>query len=117
MNALLGSSLGVYVGLTLGVAGFAAWMTGLAMATTWKPAWHCVVYGLPLGAADRFLVYALFDGPLLSASGYATHAATLVVIALVAFRYHRVRAVVRQYPWEWRRRGPFTLERIGGGRG
>ena len=34
---LLGNSLGVYLGLTVGLMGFAAYMTGQATAQTWKP--------------------------------------------------------------------------------
>jgi hypothetical protein len=114
METMLGTSLGVFLGLTLGIVGFAAWMTGQALAITWKPAWHAVIYCLLLGCADRFLTFGLFHGELLSLSGYLIDTTALIAIALTSFRYNRVKAVVRQYPWLYRRRGPFALEAIPG---
>lgn len=112
MEALLGTSIGVFIGLTLCIVGFAAWMTGQALATTWKPLWHAVIYCLLLGFADRFLTFGLFEGELLSLSGYLIDTAVLIAIASTSFRYNRVKAMVRQYPWLYRRRGPFGLEAI-----
>jgi hypothetical protein len=66
---LLGTSMPVFLGLTIVVIGFAAFMTGQALANTWKPVWHVVIYCLLLGLADRFLTFALFDGELLSVTG------------------------------------------------
>ncbi|MDX1375729.1 MAG: hypothetical protein R3357_09220 [Burkholderiales bacterium] len=108
MEALTGTSLGVFIGVTLGVMGFAAYMTGQAVANTWKPAWHAIAYALLLGCVDRFLVYALFDGALLSLSGYVLDTAVLVAIALLAFRVAQVRKMVQQYPWLYARSGPFS---------
>jgi hypothetical protein len=107
MQALLGSGLGVFIGMTLCVMGFAAYMTGQAVATTWKPPWHALAYALLLGLVDRFLVYALFEGELLSLAGYALDTAVLVAIALLAFRLAQVRKMVQQYPWLYARSGPF----------
>ena len=92
METMLGTSLGVFLGLTLGIIGFAAWMTGQALAITWKPAWHAVIYCLLLGCADRFLTFGLFHGELLSLSGYLIDTAALIAIALTSFRYNRVKA-------------------------
>ena len=104
----IGSGLGVFIGVTLGVIGFAAFMTGQAVANTWKPAWHAVAYALLLGCADRFLVYALFDGELLSLAGYVLDSAVLIAIALAAFRMAQVRKMVQQYPWLYARAGIFA---------
>lgn len=108
MQALLGTSLGVYFGLTVCLMGFAAFMTGQAIAVTWKPAWHAVGYTLLLGFADRFLAYALFDGHLLSLPAYLIDTATLAAIALLAWRLGRVGKMVAQYPWLYERAGPFS---------
>jgi hypothetical protein len=108
METLYGGSLGVFIGVTLGVMGFAAYMTGQAVANTWKPVWHGVAYALLLGLVDRFLIYALFDGELLSPVGYVVDAAMLVAIALLAFRIAQVRKMVQQYPWLYARTGPFS---------
>ena len=59
MESMLGTSLGVFIGITVIVMGFAAYMTGQALGNTWKPAWHAVVYGILLGFADRFLPIGL----------------------------------------------------------
>jgi hypothetical protein len=103
--SVLGNSLGVYVGLTMCLMGFAAFMTGRAIAATWKPAWHCLAYALLLGLADRFLAYALFGGHLLSPAAYLIDTATLLGIALLAWRLARVRKMVSQYPWLYERAG------------
>ena len=108
MDGALGNAPGVYLGLTVCLMGFAAYMTGDATARTWKPAWHALVYALLLGLADRFLAYALFEGRLLSLSAYAIDAATLAGIALAAWRIGRARTMVAQYPWLYERTGPFA---------
>jgi len=108
METLYGASLGVFIGVTLGVMGFAAYMTGQAVANTWKPAWQAVAYTLLLGCVDRFLMYALFDGELLSPVGYVVDTAVLTAIALFAFRIAQVRKMVQQYPWLYARSGPFS---------
>jgi len=112
MEALLGTTLGVFIGLTVVIVGFAAWMTGQALGLTWKPVWHAVVYAVLLGAVDRFLTFGLFQGELLSPTGYLIDTGVLIAIALVSFRYNRVRALVKQYPWIYRRNGPFAVHTI-----
>jgi len=106
--SLLGNSFGVYLGLTVCLMGFAAYMTGQATAQTWKPAWHALVYAALLGGANRFLAYALFEGALLSLPAYLVDTATLAAIALLAWRLGRVRKMVSQYPWLYERAGPFA---------
>jgi uncharacterized membrane protein len=112
MEALLGTTFGVFIGLTVVIVGFAAWMTGQALGLTWKPAWHALVYALLLGGVDRFLTFGLFQGELLSPTGYLIDTGVLIAIALVSYRYNRVRALVKQYPWIYRRRGPFAVRTI-----
>jgi hypothetical protein len=101
MEALLGTSIGVFVGLTVIIAGGAAMMTGRAQADGWKPAWQVVAacFGLTLG--DRFLVYALFEGELLSLSGFLIDFVVLNALALLAYRVTLVRKMVSQYPWRY----------------
>lgn len=114
MESLLGTSLGVFVGITLALMGFAAYMTGQALANTWKPMWHAAIYALLLGFGDRFLTYALFQGKLLSLTGFLIDTAVLMIIALVGYRLTLARKMVDQYPWlcerdgwfGWRRKGP-----------
>lgn len=108
MAELTGNSWAAFLVLTVLVMGFAAYMTGYAMAQTWKPAWHAVSYALLLGAADRFLAYALYDGVLLSAPGYVIDTTVLVAIALFAHRITRAERMVSQYPWLYQRAGIFS---------
>ena len=114
MESLLGASLPVFIGLTVVIIGFASFMTGQALANTWKPAWQVVVYGLMLGGADRFLVWGLFDGELLSLTGYLVHSAVLIAIGLFAYRMTQARKMVAQYPWIYRRSGLFGWREKGG---
>ena len=107
METFFDFDLGVFIGMTVCVMGFAAYMTGQAVANTWKPAWHAIAYTLLLGLVDRFLVYALFEGQLLSLGGYVLDCAVLVAVALLAFRLAQVRKMVHQYPWLYARSGPF----------
>jgi len=108
MDALFPNGLGVFIGVTLCVMGFTAFMTGQAVANTWKPSWHALAYTLLLGLVDRFLVFALFEGELLSLGGYVIDTLVLVAIALVAFRVAQVRKMVQQYPWLYARAGLFS---------
>ena len=98
----------VFIGFTLILAGGAAWMMGQALAESWRPAWQAVVYATLLGLADRFLVFALFDGELLSARGFVMDTLTLMLIGLAAWRATRARKMVSQYPWLYERSGFFT---------
>ena len=107
METLLGTSLAVFFAVTVMIIGFAAYMTGQALANTWRPIWQLFVYCALLACVSRFLIFSLFDGELLSASGYIIDAVVLSVIAGFAFRVSRVRRMVTQYPWLYERAGVF----------
>ena len=100
-----GTHLAVFVGLTLIAGGGAAILTGRAIAGVWRPAWQLVAACCGLGVADRFLVYALFDGPLFSLPGYLLDTAAIMAVGLVAWRLSRTANMVRQYPWLYERAG------------
>jgi len=107
MAHLLGTSVPVFVGVTCIIIGFAAYMTGQAMANTWRPVWHLFVYSALLGLASRFLIFSLFDGELLSVTGYVIDTTVLIAIAWFAFRLTRARKMINQYPWLYERSGLF----------
>jgi len=113
MTELLGTTLPVFITITVVVLGFAAFMTGQALGNNWQPVWQLILYCLLLGCADRFLTFALFEGTLLSVSGYVIDTAVLIAIALVAYRFNRARRIVSQYPWLYERTGPFTWRQKG----
>jgi len=111
MESLHGTSLAVYIGLVVIFMGFAAYMTGQAVAVTWRPYRQAIGYGCLLGCAARFLVYALFDGDLLS-PGIVVDIAVMIAIALLAYRIHSVAKRVSQYPWLYQRRGLWNYRKI-----
>ena len=106
--AAFGTTLPVFLGLTLVLFGGAAWMTGQALGNTWRPAWQILPYCALLAAGSRFFDWALFGGVLLSAPGYLLAAAVLGLLAFAAFRANRARRMVVQYPWLYERAGAFA---------
>jgi len=108
MESLLGTSWAVFFGITLILMGFASFMTGQAVANTWQPMWQVVPYALLLGGADRFLVFGLFHGQLLSLSGYVIDTLVLMAISALGYRLTLTRNMVGQYPWLYERSGPLS---------
>ena len=104
MESLLGTSIPVFIGITLFLIGGATYMTGQALALTWRPVWQVFPYCLLLGFADRFLVFSLFGGELLSFSGYLIDTSVLILICLTSYRITQVRKIIQQYPWLYRQK-------------
>jgi hypothetical protein len=104
-ESVMGTELGVTIGITLVFMGGCAFMTGQALAATWRPLWHVIPYALLLGCADRFMVYALFQGSLFLLSGYLIDAIWLFAVLVFAYRVTRVRQMSTQYPWLYERAG------------
>jgi hypothetical protein len=90
----------------------AAWLTGQAIAETWRPVWQVVPAAILLAAVDRFLDYALFRGTLLSVPAALWTLAVLLALALAAYRLRWVGKMVTQYPWLYRRAGPLFWREI-----
>ena len=107
MIANLGGPAGPFFGMTVLLFGFAAFLTGQAIAQAWRPAWQIVPASLLLAAADRFLLFALFGAVLISASGWLIAAAILAAIMAAGFFLTRASKMVQQYPWLYERAGPF----------
>ena len=107
-----GNSLWVFVLLTVVLGGGAAALTGRAIAATWRPWWHVIPLALLLGAAVRFLHFALFGGTLLSLPYYVADTAVCLVCGLAGFRLTRISQMVTCYGWineradfyNWRRK-------------
>ena len=87
---------------------FATYMTGQGLANTWRPVWQVAMYGVLLGLADRFLVFALFDGSLLSLGGFVLDTVVILAICTLAYRLTQVQRMVTQYPWIYERAGLFA---------
>lgn len=103
----IGTTPGGFFVITLLLGCGCAFMTGQAVAATWRPMWQAVVYTLLLGLADRFLVFALFGGKLAHLPGYVVDTGIMLAAALTAFLATRARRMVNQYPWLYERAGLF----------
>ena len=90
------------------LGGGAAWMAGRAIAHTWRPLWHAVVYMVMLGGAVRFIHFALFEAELLSLPSYLVDTLFLIVVACLSFRVARTTQMVTQYRWLYERVTPVT---------
>jgi Domain of unknown function (DUF6867) len=107
-------SFGVFLLVTVILGGGAAFLAGRAVAMTWRPWWQVAAYMLILGAAVRFIHYALFQGTLLSLHYYSVDTLVCMVAGYFGFRCQRVRQMITQYRWintpggamRWRRKAP-----------
>ncbi len=111
---MIGATLPVFLGVTVVLMGGAGYLMGQALARGWRPVWQAVGYGLLLGFADRFLTFSLFDGTFATVAGYAIDTAVIVAFALVGHRMTLAAKMVAQYPWLYRRAGPFGWRQRGG---
>jgi hypothetical protein len=104
---LLGGTILQFAAITGVIMGFAAYMTGYALASTWKPLWQVGIYCALLAAGARFLMFALGDGRLFSLLGYLASVLVLEAIGIAGWQLNRARKMVTQYPWLYERAGPF----------
>jgi hypothetical protein len=114
MMTIIGSSAGVFIGLTLVLFGLAAFRAGQAVAEGWHPAHDAVLAALGLTIADRFLACTLFNSPPLSVPAAVVAAVYLTGVALFAWRATLARKMVRQYPWLYRSAGLLGWRRTDG---
>ncbi|MBX9829118.1 MAG: hypothetical protein K2Y27_29525 [Xanthobacteraceae bacterium] len=113
---LYGSESWLQVLLVTGViGGGAAFLAGRAIAQTWRPFWHVLVYMAMLGAAVRFVHFALFEATLLSPASYAADTAYLLILGASAWRMTRAAQMATQYYWLYCRTGPFTWRELAPG--
>ncbi len=94
--------------VTVVMGGWLAWMTGRAMALTWKPTVQLVLYILVLGMVVRFIHFALFEATLLTLHFYIVDTIILMGFGFAGWRYNRAGQMTRQYRWLFERTGPFT---------
>lgn len=115
-------SFGVFVLVSLLMGGGAAYLSGRAIAGTWRPLWHVVLYMLVLGGAVRFMHLALFEGTLLSLHYYLVDTLICLGFGWLGFRATRAGQMATQYGWlygrsgflAWRpKSGPFAANKSG----
>jgi len=100
---ILSTTYPVFIGVTLVCMCGCAILMGRALARAWRPARHALPYGLLLALSGRFLIYALFDGELLSPSGFVIDLYCILMSALITYRLTLAAQMVRQYPWLYER--------------
>ena len=109
MDDTLRSETLLQVALVTGVlGGGAAFLAGRAIAQTWRPFWSVLIYMAMLGAAVRFVHFALFEATLLSPASYIADTLYLIVMGALAWRMTRAAQMATQYYWLYERTGPLT---------
>jgi hypothetical protein len=99
--------------VTLVLGGGAAWLSGRAIARAWGAPWQVVVAAVLLGAAVRFIYFALLQGTLLSPISYIVDTLILLIAGMVAWRATWASQMLRQYPWLYVRTGLLSWREIG----
>lgn len=94
--------------VTCALAGGAAYLTGRAIANTWKPNLQLVFYMVLLAAATRFIHFALFEGSLLSLWYYVIDLLVLLCFAFIGKRITRVGQMATQYSFIYEPAGLFA---------
>jgi len=90
------------------LGGGAAWMTGRACALIWRPFFIAALYMLPLGGVVRYIHYVIFQASLTSLPAYLLDTSLLLIFCALGFRVTKVRLMVRQYGWLYKKTSPFT---------
>ena len=108
-----GESLGHVILVSGVLGGAAAWLSGRAIAHTWRPSWQVAFAALPLAGAARFIHFALFEGDLTSVASIAADTLIFLIIGLLGWRTTRATQMVRQYPWLYARAGPLRWRKLG----
>src|SRR4051794_18098722 len=97
LEFLFEGSFGVFLLVTIAMGGGAAWLSGRAIAATWRPWWHIVAYMLILAAAVRFIHFALFEATLVSLPHYLVDSAFCLLFGFLGFRVQRASQMATQY--------------------
>jgi len=91
------SGLWVFLLVTVVMGGSTAYVSGKAIAETWRPAWQGIVYALVIGLAVRFIHFALFQEILVSGRNYAIDCVILVVATAIGYQRTRRHQMAQQY--------------------
>ena len=97
-----------FVLITCILGGGAAFLTGRAVAITWRPIFYLLLYLLLLTCAVRFIHYALFEGTLLSLHFFLVDLVVLLFLGWLGFRMTRARQMAGQYSWLYTRSSPLS---------
>jgi hypothetical protein len=122
MGLIVEKSWVAFLIVTVILGGGAAFLTGRALARSWKSFTRVAIYMLLLGLAVRFLHWGLFlnatyaswralQGSLFSPYYYLVDTVLLIALAALGFRFERARQMASQYGWIYERTGPLTWKR------
>ena len=108
MNVFWPDGFMTFFFLTLVLGGWAAYMSGRAVANTWRPVAQLIFYCLLLSLVVRFLHFALFEAELFAFLPWVADLAVMLAAGFLGYRLTRVSQMVTQYRWIYRRAGPFA---------
>jgi hypothetical protein len=97
-----------FIVVTAFLGGGAAYLTGRAVALTWRPVGYLLTYLFLLSAAVRFIHFALFEGTLLSLQFYLVDVVVLLCFGGLGYQLTRARQMAGQYAWLYERSGPLS---------
>jgi len=100
------NGLWVFLLLTILIGGSGAFISGRAIAQTWRPFWHIPVYMLALAAFVRFFHYALFWEVFISLKNYIVDYVVAFASAAIGYRLTRGQQMAAQYGWIFGRPDP-----------
>jgi hypothetical protein len=89
----------VFLLITIIMGGAASFMTGRAIAQTWRPLWHIPFYAFAIACTVRFFHYALFEEQMMSAKNLIVDFVVMLAAAACGYRLHRTYQMARQYGW------------------
>ena len=89
----------VFLLVTIIMGGTSAYVSGKAIAETWRPFWQVIGYCLLLGLVVRFIHFALFEEVLVSARNYGVDVIVLLILGIAGYKVARRRQMVTQYGW------------------
>jgi hypothetical protein len=95
------------------IGGGTAWITGHALADSWRSFPQTLFYLLLLGAGVRFAHFALFQSEIFSWKAYLSDTAFLILAGGVSWRLARVKRMVSQYRWLYEQSSLFTWRERG----
>jgi hypothetical protein len=89
----------VFLLLTVILGGAAAYVSGKAIAETWRPFWQVIAYCLLMALVVRFMHFALFEEVMISLRNYIIDAAVLLLAGVVGYNVARRRQMAETYNW------------------
>lgn len=113
MGVLYEISLFEFIFVTVILGGGASYLTGRAIAITWRPLWTLFWFIFLLNLFVRFIHFSLYSGTLLTLHYLLVDYVVLTAIALIGYRITRTNQMVTQYSWEVERASPFSWREKG----